>query len=360
MLPGLFVGAILSLPGIVPALLLTWNEPPELVARANHIYVFYRLPHHLAPLTLPTEELARRLGGHTALVLLLTAFVLALHRISATAPTGGMGATGSASASPPHHHSRPATSQQLEAPLQLLPLTRIAQFAWGALLLAAIGFVIEIVLWDDTLAAAKVLRYYWFRLTDFALPAAAALYATCFITLGLREKRAWAIWALDAALIVAGWNIIHTTYERDVSRLPPADQKVRDFGSWCDACEWAAENTPHDALFLTPRLNLTFKWRAGRPEVVNRKDLPQDARSIVEWHRRIQDIYYATIEGELQPLDSLGVLGSERVRDIARQYGAAYVIMDRGQLLQLPIAYINDEYVIYRIDGDDARTTPET
>jgi hypothetical protein len=270
-----------------------------------------------------------------------------------------LGATGSASAPPQHHHARATTTQLPETPLPLPTLARIAQFAWGALLIAAIGFVIEIALWDDPLIAAKVLRYYWFRLTDFALPAAAALYATCFITIGLQQRRAWSIWALNVALIVAGWNIIHTTYQRVLNPLPPADQKIRDFGSWCDACEWATENTPHDALFLTPRLNLTFKWRAGRPEVVNRKDLPQDARSIVEWHRRIQDIYYATIEGELQPLDSLGVLGSERVRDIARQYGADYVIMDRGQLLQLPIAYINDEYVIYRIDGDDVRTTQE-
>jgi hypothetical protein len=104
-------------------------------------------------------------------------------------------------------------------------------------------------------------------------------------------------------------------------------------------------------LFLTPRLNLSFKWRAGRPEVVNRKDVPQDARSIIEWHRRIKEIYYATIEGEEQPLDSLGVLGTERVRELAEKYGADFVLMDRGQLLSLPIVYKNEEYVIYRIDN---------
>ena len=36
-------------------------------------------------------------------------------------------------------------------------------------------------------------------------------------------------------------------------------------------------NTPPDAPFITPRLNVSFKWRTGRPEVVNRKDIPQDA-----------------------------------------------------------------------------------
>jgi hypothetical protein len=132
--------------------------------------------------------------------------------------------------------------------------------------------------------------------------------------------------------------------------LPPADQKVRDLAAWDDACQWAAANTPADAVFLTPRLNHSFKWRAGRPEVVNRKDVPQDARSIVEWQRRIKEIYYTIIEGQEQPLDSLGILGTERVRELAKKYGASYVLMDRGQLLSLPVVYWNEEYVIYRID----------
>ncbi len=135
-----------------------------------------------------------------------------------------------------------------------------------------------------------------------------------------------------------------------VNPVPPADQKIRDLQAWIDACEWASENTRPDALFLTPRLNSTFKWRAGRPEVANRKDLPQDARSIAEWHRRIREIYYALIEGEEQPLDSLGILGTERVRELAEKHGADYVLMDRGQLLSLPIAYKNEEYIIYHIE----------
>jgi hypothetical protein len=159
--------------------------------------------------------------------------------------------------------------------------------------------------------------------------------------------------ALAAAIALPGWNIAHASYERLLDPLPPADQKIRDFDAWCDACEWAAANTPADALFLTPRLNATFKWRAGRAEVANRKDLPQDAASIVEWHRRIRDIYYATIEGAWQPLDSLGILGTDRVRKLAVKYQADFVLMDRGQLLSLPIVFLNDEYVIYQVDHSD-------
>jgi hypothetical protein len=318
MIPSLLGGAVLSLPGIVPAIMLTWNEPPELVAQANEIYVFDRLPHHLAPLTLPKAELVRRALGHAAL---LAAFIV-LTIVN-------------------------------RASKRRTPMRRVGQFAWGALAIAAVGFAIELIFWNDRLIAAKLLRYYWFRLTDFALPLAAALYLVAAINDGLADRRRWAPWLLAAAMLAAAWNIAHATIARVLNPVPPADQKIRDYDLWVEACEWAAKNTPKGALFLTPRLNLTFKWLAGRPEVANRKDLPQDARSMVEWNRRIREIYYAVIEGELQPLDSLGVLGSERVRELATKYHADYVIMDRGQLLSLPVAHINDEYVIYRIDRDN-------
>jgi hypothetical protein len=321
MLPGLIGGVLLALPGILPALMLTWKEPPELVAEANRVYVFDRLPHHLAPLTLPGAELGRRLWGHTVLLLFFAALDVTL---------------------------RPDKSAALY---------RIAQFACGALLLAAIGFVIEVVLWDQPLVAAKLLRYYWFRLTDFALPAAVAIFATALIAGGLQRHRSFAPWALAGALAITGANIVTSTRERFLNPVPPADGKLRDLDAWIEACDWVSENTPAYAVFLTPRLNLTFKWRAGRPEVVNRKDIPQDADSILQWHTRIKNIYIATIEGAEEPLDSLGILGTERVRELALKYGADFVLMDRGQLLSLPVVYKNDEYIIYRIDrGNDGNS----
>lgn len=322
MLPGLIGGCLVALPGIVPALLLTWNEPPQLVAEANRIYVFERLPHHLAPLTLPAAEVVRRLGGHSFLLLLLVILDVLM---------------------------RPGKSSALY---------RVAQFACGAVLLAAVGFAIELAQWNEPLIAAKLLRYYWFRLTDFALPAAVAIYSTALIADGLQRRRMFAPWALAVALLITGANIAVSTRERYLNPVPPADAKLRDLDAWIEACNWVKGNTPADAVFLTPRLNLTFKWRAGRSEVANRKDIPQDAGSILQWHARIKDIYYATIEGAEEPLDSLGILGTERVRELAIKYGAAYVLMDRGQLLSLPVVYKNEEYIIYRVGrGNEANTT---
>ena len=67
-MPGLVGGGLIALLGVVPALRLTWGESPEIVAKANQIYVFDRLPHHLALLALPTEELVQRLRRHAVLL----------------------------------------------------------------------------------------------------------------------------------------------------------------------------------------------------------------------------------------------------------------------------------------------------
>ncbi|OYV85177.1 MAG: hypothetical protein B7Z73_14100, partial [Planctomycetia bacterium 21-64-5] len=47
--PGVAAGAALALAGIVPALALNVAAEPHIVAEANDIYVFRRLPHHLVP-----------------------------------------------------------------------------------------------------------------------------------------------------------------------------------------------------------------------------------------------------------------------------------------------------------------------
>jgi hypothetical protein len=141
---------------------------------------------------------------------------------------------------------------------------------------------------------------------------------------------------------------------------------MQDFAAWVDVCHWIAEHTEPDAVFLTPRLNQSFKWRTGRAEVVTRKDIPQDARHIVEWYRRYRNIYYQeaseTQSGE--PAASLGHLGTERVRQLADEYGFRYVVTDWQKPLWLPVVYpnveyANGEYVVYRIpDGRPANRSP--
>jgi hypothetical protein len=303
------------------------------VAEASRIYVFDRLPHHLALLSLPSGEVFQRLSRHAALLLAL--WLLSKFAI---------------------HNLRFAIGTHSTKAADFAGLARIIRFAWGAALLAAVGFAIEMILRDEPLVAAKWLRYYWFRLTDFAAPLGVSLVSAAIVAAGLQSRRRWAVWALAFVVGATGWHLVGKSCARLVSAVPPADRKIQDFAAWVAVCDWVANHTESDALLLTPRLNQSFKWRAGRAEVVTRKDVPQDARSIVEWFRRYRHIYYEDADGHetIEPT-SLGKLGTERVRQLAHEYGAKYVVTTRGTPLWLPVIYpnakdANEEYVVYRID----------
>jgi hypothetical protein len=322
MLPGIAGGASIALLGIVPALLLTWNEPAEVVAEASQIYVFERLPHHLALLRLAPEEFTPHFVSHIALLLGL----LILARLAA----------------------RNASDRAA--------MRRLALFAYGAAGLAAIGFVIELSFWNEPLVAARLQRYYWYRLTDFAAPLAAALLLARLLLADRRTKPAWAAVGLAAALVLAGWFLVDVTRQRAAWFTPPADRRLRDPAAWQDVGRWIADHTEPTAKFLTPRTNQTFKWHAGRAEIVTRKDIPQDARSIVEWFHRYREIHLTDEMGreQIEPEPSLGHLGTERVLQLAEKYGFEYVVTEWRKPLWLPhvypnVAYANGEYVVYRI-----------
>jgi hypothetical protein len=346
MLPGLVGGTLLGLIGVVPALLLTWNVPPDIVTASNRIYVFDRLPHHLAPLSLPTPEVLRRLLGHALLLAMLFVFSRAIR-----------GAAGSIGTQEGNQDVRTSTTSD-RAPIPYRSLRRIVIFACSAALLAGIGLSIELMLRGKPDLAAKLLRYYWFRLTDFAPATAVALQITALIALGFHRQRWWASPLLLVAIVFGGWAPVTACWQRLGNDVPPADVKISDYPAWVDVCDWIATHTPPDSVFLTPRGNLTFKWRTGRQEVANRKDIPQNAEGIVAWHDRLKDIYTLQFGGVDQSVDSVGALGNERVRELAKKYHAQYVLSDRGQLLSLPRVYQNEEYIVYRVDAPTTSDRP--
>src|SRR3990172_8878289 len=95
----------------------------------------------------------------------------------------------------------------------------------------------------------------------------------------------------------------------------------------------------------------TFKWYAGRSEVVTWKDVPQDARSIVEGWDELHDIYAV---GDPQRgyrwHNSLAELGPERLKQLGAKYGADYALTVRWPPVGLPVVYENELYAIYRMD----------
>lgn len=316
-LPGLAAGLLLSLPGLIPSLSLTWGTPPDIVARANWIYVYERLPHHLVMSSFASLDVLR-FGG-----LLLVWLWLCRH-----APRIG-------------------------------PTGRLQGFVAGSLAIALVGMALNAVALVDPGRAAGLLRFYWFRLVDVMVPAGVVLLGSWWIGERVGEGARRGKWLLAAACVVA---LVHVGMVGAQRLTPTVPRTVSDYNwdAWRDVCEWIAHSgtIPPDARFMTPRLNHTFKWYAGRSEVASWKDVPQDARSIVQWWDRLQRMYGTGVRSsdpELEWRRSLTLLEPEQLRELGARYQADYVLTACYPPLELEVLYENEIYAVYRLNSAKTR-----
>jgi hypothetical protein len=310
-MPGALLGLGMAAIGVLPVLALQDKSTPEIVVEANRIYVFERLPHHLVIQDFKPWFVVRH-------ALLLAGFLLLCCRQSA-----GLG-----------DH-------------------RLRRLVVTVVVIAALGVVLCIAAeWAPNWAAA-LLRYYWFRMSDSLLPLGVSLtlvrHALWLVKWKPRAGRVW----MTACLLAAMWHVGRSAIERPFS-IPPADgpNKVQDHVKWREACEWVARSgeIPPDARFLTPRTAQTFKWYAQRAEVVNWKDVPQDAGRIVEWWGRIQEIHArpVPVEGR-RYFDSLAEQGEGRMLAVGSRFDARYLITEASPPLDLERLYSNLKYAVYRL-----------
>lgn len=311
MLPGLVIGGLLALPGLVPALLLARGATPEIAAEANRIYVFERLPHHLWPGAFPVLSIERHALAFCVWVALWI-------------------------------FARPSAA-----------MASVERVVAIALVESALGLALAGLLAAEPSLAAGVLRFYWFRLGDVMLPVGLALLITGTMKdwLETREASRRLVPAALAALLACYYAPLALDHLRP--QIPPADArgKVIDHADWEAACAWAREHTPAAARFLTPRSAGSFRWYAQRAEVVSWKDIPQKADQIVAWWRRINEVHgTGWAPPERQFFRSLAEEGEARLVRLGQALDAAYVLTSCDPPLVLPLVYKNNSYAIYRTD----------
>jgi len=319
MWPGLVGGLALSLPALVPSLLLDWGADAQTLRQAHEIYVYKRLAHHLVFPHFPPEFIGRFLA-------LVVGFVLLARAVA---------------------REGDATSGAV-VPSGVLTLRA---FVVGSLAIALIGVVLGLIGDFDPAAMAGLLRYYWFRLADAAVPLGVALLAALWIS-RLRDARSpQARWIAATLLVICGIHLGAYCFERPPGTMPRGDKRVQH-PEWRLACEWIAQSPiiPPHATFLTPVESQTFKWRTRRAEVVTRKDIPQDARTIVAWWRRLEDIHGTkTGDPEHEWYASLTELGAERIEQLGAKYDARYLLTEAEPRLPLELLYANRVYAVYRL-----------
>ncbi|OYV83331.1 MAG: hypothetical protein B7Z73_16135, partial [Planctomycetia bacterium 21-64-5] len=231
---------------------------------------------------------------------------------------------------------------------------RLRCFVTGSLAITLAGLILALATANHPQAAAAILRYYWFRLSDVMVPVGIAMHAIVGPnpkSIIQNPKCAAVVWAaICTALVVyarddyAAWNFFASAPRADKSG------KVLSHDDWRDVCQWMANQTPPDALAITPRMAQSFTWYSGRGQVVSWKDLPQDAVAVVDWWQRLVDIYgmpYPAFQGRWH--DSLSELSPHRLRELGRKYGAGFLVVETEPAIDLPRQYANGSYAVYRL-----------
>ncbi|MGB7342765.1 MAG: DUF6798 domain-containing protein [Pirellulaceae bacterium] len=326
--PALFAGGAIALLGLVPALWLTVGVPREDSVAAAEIYTYYRIKHHLLPADFQTWWFVRH--G----ILIVATGVLYFLSCKDQNARDGFGS--------------------------------LFWFTVGAVAIAAIGLVVGMLPPYTPDLAAKLLRYYWFRLTDAIVPLMFAL----LVVRQVFHKREIAskttptticgLFLLAGIVLFAG-----SSFQRFRLGIPPSAshkllgwapnasiQQQRDgFADWLAVCEWVRGSTPADEILLTPRHQQSFKWYAHRAEVVNWKDVPQDAKSLLEWNRRFAEIFPRRLRR------TRVTIKYSALRDYREKYGVRLMVVDRritGPNLPLVRVYpageeINATYAVYEL-----------
>jgi uncharacterized protein DUF6798 len=364
-LPFLLLGGILALPGLLPALALTHGVDESVVDEARQIYVFDRLPHHLAPLTHSAQWLFERASQHGPILLGLFLLAYCIRRIQSSKLPGGhsqplpqaeyhssigpRSASTGPTAATMEQEQRHGEEQSQFHDDSAIRLARMLRFAWATVGLSLMGLSIEVVFWNHPSIAARLLRFYWFRLADIAVPLATSLAVVYVLAWLIWRNSRWKVPALLVAVLLPGWFLLSTSTSRWFDACPPGEDRLLNYRDWQQACRWARDNTPINSMFLVPKRGQTFQWHAHRPDVVNWKDIPQDAEGIVAWRDRYADTFYPNWFAERTPTRSLASQGTRRVTTLAERYHASHVITANYPPLQLPVVYINNTYTIYRM-----------
>tara|TARA_R110002049_G_scaffold46487_1_gene135164 strand:- start:119047 stop:120663 length:1617 start_codon:yes stop_codon:yes gene_type:complete len=320
--PALFTGGSIALFGLLPALWLTSGASSEDSLAAARIYAYFRIKHHLLPANFLWSWYVR----HAVLIAMTAGLTFYFYRRSRSDSWN-----------------------------------RIYAFTLGAVAIAVVGLGVGTLPSIAPDLGAKLLRYYWFRLTDAIVPLTFAL----LVMRSLADRDAVTRSVATIGLVCAIGLVAAGAFDRGRLGVPPSvsnrllgwdgdaspEQQRAVFADWLAVCDWAETATPHDAVFLTPRHQQTFKWYSQRSEVVNWKDVPQDATSLREWYRRFRDVFprrLGTVRVTIQ---------YRQLREFRKRYGARLMIVDRrvtGKHLPLVKLYprgneTNETYAVYEI-----------
>ena len=249
--------------------------------------------------------------------------------------------------------------RQIIPPEQYTACIGLAEFT----IISFIPFVLGLVVAPFD-SQGSLLQYYPFRLGDVILPLNTCLLFASALeqTFSGRSRRL----LLLICLVVLSWQLSQQAVDFKnqlvtLRQFPGVEQRIDP--QWQALCTWVRTHTAQDALVVSfPGKFNDFTWLAERPTVAKFKLLPQNKAGIIAWYNRISDLsgnadlvptnFRTRKDNNLQIKTQLQAsydrLTTAQVKSLMNKYNADYFIAQSQQQLDLPIAYQNSLYVLYR------------
>ncbi len=236
----------------------------------------------------------------------------------------------------------------------------LRRFAMGSLLLVAVGALFDLASFFAPDLSAAILRFYWFRLADVAIPLSVAMLLAELLERHRTKYPNLFASMLSVCLVLTTVGVAARFFQLRADRRPGADRQGQVLGAldrqqaedrlwdWRQMCAWANEQTSPDSLFLTPLYSQTFRWYAQRAELVNWKDIPQDAAAIFQWISTIDRIRDSGL------YKSASIRNTKILQSLLDDFGVDYIVTvkELGSLpMPLPIVYQNVSYCVYCCTG---------
>jgi hypothetical protein len=324
-IPLYLIGSVFGLKALIEEL----SSPnPTSPISISYIYVFFRMPHHLNPLSWPTHWWI--IPVFFLLILVSSAGVLWFNR-----PTKALS----------------EQFEEYEARIGLFEFT----------LISLVPYVLGLVIAPFD-SQGSLLQYYLFRVGDVMLHLNACLLFVCALDQIFTSRKQQRVLLLLCSLvlsisIVKGLPNFQKQFQSTLN-FPNEVQEVDP--QWKDLTAWVRKNTPKNATFISPPVKFAnFIWLTERPTIAKYKLMAQTKGGTLEWFLRMRDLS-GNFNG-VDPLtqfnqklltDGYNNLTTDQVKALMIKYHASYLVTRIQHRLDIPVVYRNKSYVLYRKQQD--------
>jgi hypothetical protein len=324
-IPLYLIGSVFGLKALIEEL----SSPnPTSPISISYIYVFFRMPHHLNPLSWPTHWWI--IPVFFLLILVSSAGVLWFNR-----PTKALS----------------EQFEEYEARIGLFEFT----------LISLVPYVLGLVIAPFD-SQGSLLQYYLFRVGDVMLHLNACLLFVCALDQIFTSRKQQRVLLLLCSLvlsisIVKGLPNFQKQFQSTLN-FPNEVQEVDP--QWKDLTAWVRKNTQKNATFISPPVKFAnFIWLTERPTIAKYKLMAQTKGGTLEWFLRMRDLS-GNFNG-VDPLtqfnqklltDGYNNLTTDQVKALMIKYHASYLVTRIQHRLDIPVVYRNKSYVLYRKQQD--------